>query len=242
MRRSGLLAGHAGAAADPANAADLDEVDILLVLAIDASGSLSDERLRLQREGHARAVDSPTFLRAIAAGPLGRIAITVIEWSNEGRQDQIVPWMLVRDDADTRALAQRVMRAPHPIPGYTSISGAIDRAAHLLAQAPYAAARRVIDVSGNGPNNDGRPVHAARDAAAAMGITVNGLPILDGVAGLDAYFAQQVIGGPDAFMVPAHDLQSFEAAIRRKLLAEIALLPSRLPDAGIGARVTGRGV
>lgn len=106
----------------------------------------------------------------------------------------------------------------------------------------HAAARRVIDVSGNGPNNDGRPVHAARDAAAAMGITVNGLPILDGVAGLDAYFAQQVIGGPDAFMVPAHDLQSFEVAIRRKLLAEIAFSPRRLPDAGMRASLAVRGV
>lgn len=198
---------------------------MLLVLAIDASGSLSDERLRLQREGHARAMASPDVLRAVAAGQLGRIAVTVIEWSNEGRQDQAVPWTLMRNAADAREIAARLMRAPNPVPGYTSISGAIDRAASLLAHAPFAAVRKVIDVSGNGANNDGRPVGMARDAAAARGITVNGLPILDAMAGLEAYFAEEVIGGPGAFMVPAQDIGSFEAAIRRKLRIEVASLP-----------------
>lgn len=222
MRRRDVLAGLGAAAAGPMAATEREEVDLLLVLAIDASGSLGNERLRMQREGHARAIASPAFLSAVALGPLGRIAVTVFEWSNEGRQDQIVAWTLVRDDADARSVAARLMHAPHPIPGYTSISGAIDRAAGLLAQAPYAAVRRVIDVSGNGQNNDGRPVTTARDAATAMGITINGLPILDAVAGLDSYFARHVIGGPGAFLVPARNLQSFEAAIRRKLLTEVA--------------------
>ena len=225
MHRRGFLAGLAGAAAGRAAARGRDEVDVLLVLATDASGSLSDERVRLQRQGHARAIASSAFIRAVSAGPLGQIAVTVIDWSNEERQEQIVPWMLLRDGASAREVAARLMSAPNPIPGYTSISGAIDRAAALLAQAPYVAPRRVIDISANGPNNDGRPVRAARDSAVAEGITVNGLPILDSVAALDVYFAEEVIGGPGAFVLPAQDLESFEAAIRRKLLAEISSAP-----------------
>lgn len=122
--------------------------------------------------------------------------------------------------------AGRLLRAPRPIPGYTSISGAIDFAARLFARTPWEAVRRVVDISGNGRNNDGRPAAAARDDAATAGITVNGLPILDTEQDLDAYYAEEVIGAPDAFLVVARDLGSFAEAIRRKLVREIAAAPA----------------
>ncbi|MBX6741237.1 MAG: DUF1194 domain-containing protein [Acetobacteraceae bacterium] len=228
QRRSLLAATAAGAfATRPLRAAPPDEsVDVALVLSIDASGSLTDERLAMQRLGHARAVTSAVFLTALHAGSCGRVALAAIEWSNHDRQELLAPWSVIGDEASAWQFAERLLRAPRPIPGYTSISGAIDFAARLLAQAPWAAARRVVDISGNGRNNDGRPAAAARDDAAAAGITVNGLPILDSEHGLDAYYAEEVIGGPDAFLVVARDLGSFAEAIRRKLVREIAAAPA----------------
>lgn len=201
---------------------DTDPVDVLLVLATDASGSLTDERITLQREGYATALESREFLRAVASGPLGRVALAAIEWSDRGRQDVTVPWTLIEDAAGARHFADTLRRAPRPIPGFTSISGAIDASLGLLARAPYAAERRVIDISGNGVNNDGRDDAAARDDAVAAGITVNGLPILDLVPELDRYYARTVIGGPRAFLVVARDIASFAEAVRRKLVIEIA--------------------
>lgn len=198
------------------------EVDLLLVLAMDASGSLSDARITLQRRGHAEAVASPRFLDAIRAGEAGAVALTAVEWSDAGRQRQVVPWRRIADAAGARDFAAALLGAPRPIPGFTSISGAIDYAARLLGEAPFAASRRVIDLSGNGENNDGRPAAAARDAAVAAGITINGLPILDAVPDLDGYFAREVIGGPGAFLVPANDLEGFARAISRKLVMEVA--------------------
>jgi hypothetical protein len=200
-------------------------VDVLLVLALDASGSLSDERFTLQREGHARAVASAAFVRAVRSGWCGRVALTVVEWSSQDRQDQTVPWSLVEDRETAQRFAAALLRAPRPIPGFTSISGAISFAVGLLARAPFQAAQRVIDISGNGTNNDGRSVAEARDAAVAVGCTVNGLPILDAVDDLDAYFTRQVIGGRRAFVVVAQDFASVSEAILRKLLVEIAAAP-----------------
>jgi hypothetical protein len=205
-------------------------VDVSLVLALDASGSLSDARFTLQREGHARAVASAAFVAAVRSGWCGRVALTVVEWSSQDRQDQTVPWSLVEDQASAERFATALLRAPRPVPGFTSISGAIDFAVGLLARAPFRAAQRVIDISGNGTNNDGRPVAEARDAAVAEGCIVNGLPILDAVDDLDAYFGREVIGGGRAFIMVAEDFASVAAAILRKLLVEVAAAP----DAGRG--------
>lgn len=201
-------------------------VDVLLVLAIDASGSLSDERLTLQREGHARAVESTAFIKAVRSGPSGRIALAAVEWSDRDRQGQAVPWTVVEDDATAGTFARTLLRAPRPMPGYTSISGAIDFSAGLLARAPFQAARQVIDISGNGVNNDGRPAAAARDDAVAAGITVNGLPILDLANDLDAYYAENVVGGHRAFVAVARDFAAFSDAALRKLLVEVAAAPN----------------
>ena len=200
-------------------------MDALLVLAIDASGSQSDETLMLQREGHALAVEHADFLRAVRSGVLGRVALAAVEWSSLDRQALAVPWTLVEDAMTARAFARTLRQASRPIPGYTSITGAIGFSATLLSQAPYNAAARVIDISGNGPNNDGAPPHAARDDAVAMGIIINGLPILDAVADLDEYYARNVIGGHRAFMIVARDARAFREAVLRKLLNEIAAVP-----------------
>ncbi|WP_246522118.1 DUF1194 domain-containing protein [Neoroseomonas terrae] len=196
---------------------------------MDVSGSLSDERLTLQRSGHARAVASDAFLDAVASGFHGRVALAAIEWTDRERQSLVVPWSVVETGADARQFATALLRASRPIPGYTSISGGIDFAVALLDRAPYAAMRRVIDVSGNGPNNDGRLASEARDDAVAAGATVNGLPMLDVVSDLAGYFAQNVIGGPGAFMVVAQDAGSFERAILRKLVLEVAHVPGEGP-------------
>jgi hypothetical protein len=201
------------------------DVDTLLVLAIDGSGSLSDERLTVQRAGHAAAVTSAAFLDAVARGPHGRVALAAVEWSNHDRQSLAVPWAVIRDTTTARAFAEALLRAPRPIPGFTSISGAIDFSVRLLAQSDYEATRHVIDVSGNGPNNDGRPVSAARAAAVSAGVTINGLPILDAVPSLDDYYAQEVVGGPGAFLVVAQSIDTYAQAIRRKLAIEVAATP-----------------
>ncbi|GIX10023.1 DUF1194 domain-containing protein [Elioraea sp.] len=197
-------------------------VDVALVLAIDASGSVTDEALRAQRRGHAEALASEAFVAAVLAGVHGRVAVTVIEWSSGGRQEVTVPWTVIAGMAQARAVAERILGARPPLPGHTSISGAIDAGVALLARFAGRAARRVIDISANGPNNDGRALAEARRAALEAGVTVNGLAILDADPDLARYFAAEVIGGPGAFVLPAEDAGSYRAAVLRKLTTEIA--------------------
>jgi hypothetical protein len=196
--------------------------DVALVLAVDSSGSISEERLRMQIQGYLDAISHPSFIEAVRGGRHGRIALTFVTWTDARRQDQTVPWQMIEDEAGTRRFCQGVQGALRPIPGWTSISGAIDFCARLLLTSGYGAARRVIDVSGDGANNDGRPVTQARDAAVAAGITINGLPITEVEPGLEKYYRENVIGGPDSFIVVARNSSSFGSAILRKLLVEIA--------------------
>ncbi|MDQ2804873.1 MAG: DUF1194 domain-containing protein [Pseudomonadota bacterium] len=199
-----------------------EAVDLALVLAIDTSGSVSDGRLALQRRGYEAAFRDPALLHAVAAGPRGRIAATFVEWSDAGRQVQAVGWTLIAGVATARGFADAIGHALSPTPGWTSISGAIDYSAALLRRSGVNADRQVIDVSGDGSNNDGRPVAAARDEAVTAGITINGLPIVEIDPTLDAYYRQHVIGGPNAFVVVARDAASFANAVLRKLLVEVA--------------------
>lgn len=203
-------------------AQDGEAVDVALVLAIDASGSVTDEVLRAQRHGHAEALAGEAFVAAVLAGVHGRIAVAVIEWSSGGRQEVTVPWTVIGGIDEARAVAERILRARPPLPGHTSISGAIDAGVALLGRFAGRAARRVIDISANGPSNDGRELAEARRAALEAGVTVNGLPILDVDPNLAAYFAAEVIGGPGAFVLPAEDAGSYRAAVLRKLMTEIA--------------------
>jgi hypothetical protein len=207
---------------DAVNLAPRAEVDVALVLAVDSSGSISEERLMMQLQGYLDAIRHPSFIDAVRGGRHGRIALTFIEWTDARRQDQVAGWSVIEDTAGANAFARTVHDAMRPLPGWTSISSAIDFSVGLLLSSNFITQRRVIDISGDGANNDGRPVTDARDAAVAAGITINGLPIIEAEPDLEAYYRNNVIGGPDAFVVVARNSGSFGEAVLRKLLVEIA--------------------
>jgi uncharacterized protein DUF1194 len=218
---SPLLLGAASPARTPTAA-----VDLALVLAIDTSGSVSGDRMTLQIQGYADAIQNPNIVAAVRAGRHGRIAVTFVHWSSRGRQDQVVGWTVIDDEPSARSFSGAIVKADRPIPGYTSISGAIDFSVRLITEGGHRATRRVIDISGDGYNNDGRDAAEARDEAVAAGITINGLPILlEPEMELDRYYNQEVIGGPEAFTVVVGDFATFSNAILRKLLIEIASAP-----------------
>jgi hypothetical protein len=199
------------------------EVDILLVLAVDVSGSVDAQRFELQKIGYVTAFQSPRVLSAILSGRNRAIAVTMAQWSDPSVQAQILPWTIVNDEASLKSAAAVIESAPRMMnAGSTSISGAIDHAMTLFPQSPYKAERRVIDVSGDGSNNRGRPVTQARDEAVGAGVVINGLPILAVEPNLDTYFKDNVIGGRGAFMIPAQSFETFAEAILTKLIIEIA--------------------
>lgn len=198
-------------------------VDLLLVLAVDASGSVSERRFTLQRQGYAKAFRSRRVFRSIRSGRLGAIGVTMVQWTGPSLHVVAVPWTRVDSQASIKALADKIDKAPRELfGGGTSISGAIDYSRKLLAKAPWKSARKIIDVSGDGYNSSGRGVHAARDEAVKAGVIINGLPILSLAPGLDQHFADDVIGGPGAFSIPAPSYEKFAEAIQRKLILEIA--------------------
>ncbi len=199
------------------------QVDLALVLAVDASGSVDMHRFELQKQGYAAAFRNPRVLNAIRSGLNQSIAVTMFQWTGPRLQVHVVPWTLIKDEASASSLADAIESTPRRLfGGGTSISGAIDYARLLLLQNPFTPTRRVIDVSGDGSNNSGRPVTSARDEAARDGIGINGLPILSIEPGLDGYYRDYVIGGPGAFMVPADSYDTFAEAILKKLITEIA--------------------
>ena len=201
-------------------------VDLLLVLAVDVSGSVNETRFVLQRDGYAAAFRDPQVLAAIRSGASEAIAVTVVQWTGPALQVVAVPWTRIADAASAEAFAGAIERAPRALfGGGTSISGAIDTGVALLFDSPFRAERRVIDVSGDGANNRGRPATAARDDAVRAGIGINGLPILSLEPDLDRYYEANVIGGPGAFVVAAKTYETFADAVRRKLVLEIAASP-----------------
>lgn len=225
----------AGAAAPAAALADDGEtpVDVELVLAVDVSWSMDLGEQRIQREGYAAAFRSPDVQRAILEGGYGKVAVTYVEWAGALSQSVVVPWTLIDSKGAADAFAERLEREQSGRFRRTSIAAAIDFAAPLFDGNGLSGLRRVIDVSGDGPNNQGRMVTDARDAAAAKGITVNGLPLMtSGASGgfsswgsipdLDRYYETCVIGGPGAFMIPVNDWVQFPEAVRRKLVLELA--------------------
>ncbi len=217
--------------------ADDDTVDLVLVLAADVSRSVDEKKFRLQREGYASAIADPRVVRAMTAGARGRIALSFLEWASESEQITIIDWTAVGGEAEAQGVAQRIREAPRAFMGRTSISAAIDYSMAMLARSPFAGPRRVIDVSGDGTNNSGRPVTVARDAAIAQGVTINGLVILSEVplptnpmhthppGGLTAYYENNVIGGPGAFVLEAESFQAFGQLLISKLIKEIAEAP-----------------
>jgi hypothetical protein len=208
----------------PRRAEAASEVDLNLVLAVDVSGSVNQRRFELQRDGYVAAFQHPRVLAAIAAGGLrGAIGATMLQWTGPSLHVEAVPWTRISDEASARAFAFSIRAAPRQLfSGGTSISGAIDYGTGLLDRSPFSAGRRVIDISGDGANNRGRPAVDARDAAIAEGITINGLPILELEPTLDEHYKNNVIGGPNAFMVVAETFAEFADAILKKLVTEIA--------------------
>jgi hypothetical protein len=197
--------------------------DLQLVLAVDASGSVSHDRFELQKQGYVAAFRHPQVLQAILSGINQSIAVTMVQWTGPALQVVAVKWALINDVGSIRAFAGEIDKAPRQLfGGGTSISGAIDTGVALINDSPYKGARRVIDISGDGANNRGRSVRQARDEAVAAKIGINGLPILTLEPDLDKYYEDNVIGGPGAFVIAAKDYESFAAAILKKLITEIA--------------------
>lgn len=205
----------------PASAAE--PVDLELILMADGSGSIDDEEFILQRWGYARALRSPQIIKAIRGGPLGRIALSYVEWSGPDLHIPIVPWTVIRTAADIEAFAKILETHPRELDGGgTAVGDAILYGARSLKENAFDGTRLVIDLSGDGPDKNGLPAIIGRDAAVADGITVNGLPILDSYYRLDDFFRDNVIGGRGAFSVPARNFEDIYFAIRRKLILEIA--------------------
>ena len=228
----GWWSGRRSSPARRADAADLP-VDLELVLAVDVSGSIDAEEARQQREGYVAAIADRAVIEAIGANFHRRIAVAYLEWASGDYQHVVVDWSLIEDAASAQAFAARLRPRPGARARWTSISAAIDAAVPLFDGNGYAGERRVIDVSGDGPNNRGRPVRDARDGAVAQGIVINGLPILNDrpqpfalptpmAMALDRYYADEVIGGPGSFMLPAKNFTDFRNAILSKLIREIA--------------------
>lgn len=208
-------------------------VDVELVIAVDVSYSVKPDDLAAQREGFARAIVSQDFLDALRAGPIGRIALTYFEWSSTKDQKIIVPWRQIDGPESAEAVATEMLKAPIRRGSRTSIPSAIKFAIPLFEQNPYRGSRRVIDISGDGPNNTGDPVATARDMALQQGIVITGLPVMinatppgqpdtEHIDHIDWYYEDCVIGGPGSFVVPITDRDNFKEAIRTKLALELA--------------------
>src|SRR5580704_1782521 len=224
----------------PAAARAAEDVDLLLVLAVDGSRSIDATKFQLQREGYAAAVADPHVLEAIHSGRTGRIGLTFVEWSGVGAQKVVIDWTTIADADAAKGFGDRLLEAPRSFADRTSISGAIEFAMGQLDKAPYESARRTIDVSGDGTNNAGRDVGLVRDEAVAKGVTINGLVILsenpmswnpdhtNPPGGLANYYKNNVVGGPNAFVMVAENFQSFGQAIIKKMIAEVAQ-PKELP-------------
>jgi Protein of unknown function (DUF1194) len=202
------------------------DVDLALVLAVDASGSITEERWRLQMQGYADAFRQAEVVSAISSGPRHAAAVTLVEWSGIREQVQMIGWTVISDAASARMFADALAEMPRLFSGNTSISDAIDYAVALFDGNSPSAGRRVIDISGDGANNVGRPVDFARNEALARGATINGLPIVADELAIDSYYREHVIGGPGAFLVVAHGYEAFARAVFDKLVKEIALAPS----------------
>ena len=216
------------ASAVPARAETPAAVDLHLVLAVDTSGSVNTERYELQRNGYAAAFRDRRVLQAVRSGHTRAIAITLVQWTGPAMQVQVLPWTFITDAASIGTFADEIAAAHRRLyGGGTSISGAIDYAASLFARSPFTGGRRVIDISGDGANNRGRPAEAARDEAIKAGIVINGLPILELEPDLEEFYRRNVIGGPNAFVIPVTRFEEFGDAVLKKLILEIATLRDR---------------
>ena len=214
------------------------QVDLKLALATDVSGSVDDDEFRIQRQGTAEAFADPEVVKAIQGGSLGRIAVAMYDFSSPEFAKVIIDWHVIKDRASAEAFANLIREAPRTPGRRTSVSSALELGSLLLesSEKDIVATRRVIDVSGDGPNNDGNPMTEVHEKTIAQGIVVNGLPILDESGNgyfpnLDKYYAACVAGGRGAFVVVVHSFKDFGAAMRRKLILEISQNESQIKEA-----------
>lgn len=218
-------------------------VDLELVLAVDVSGSVDADEAVLQRQGYVDAFRDPMVIDAIKRGLHGAIVVMYMEWAGEPYQIPIVGWTRISNAEEAATFADKLAAAPIAVHLWTSISSIITVGAALIQQNKYEGARQVIDVSGDGANNDGQYVTVACDFAIAQGITINGLPIINDrpsrygtqqIPDLDYYYTDCVIGGPGAFIIVANGFQDYARAVRQKLILEIAsLVPKKSIQAGV---------
>jgi len=227
-----------GSLCGPTAAQDFDlPVDVELVLLVDVSGSMDHEEHTVQRQGYVQALGHPDFVRAVLSGGLQRVALTYVEWAGPDRHAVVLPWTVVADDEDALRVSDFLATAPINFMRGTSISSALDFALPLFDANGFEGVRRVIDISGDGPNNMGPPIVPSRDRVLAAGITINGLPIMirpslragPASPGLDDYYRDCVIGGSGAFVLPVTELDEMAEAVRQKLILDIAGLPETEP-------------
>ncbi|WP_417671066.1 DUF1194 domain-containing protein [Roseibium sp.] len=217
---------------DPAN-----EVDVELVLAVDISQSMDTEEQEIQRAGYVAAITSKEVLEAVRYGPIGRIAVTYMEWGGVDEHFTVADWTVIADESSAQAFASRIAEAPLRQVQRTSISSALKKSIDLVRNNQYQGLRQVIDISGDGPNNQGGSVTQVRDQLLASGITINGLPLMmkananawQAMLNLDQYYEDCVIGGPGSFAIPVKSKEGFADAIRMKLVMEIAGLSFEQP-------------
>jgi len=220
----------------PVAAQDKPDVDLALAMAIDISGSIDPDEAKLQREGYVLAFRDPIVVKAILGGAHGRIVVAYYEWSDSYLQKLLIDWTLLDSEASITAFANRLADSPISIARRTSISGAIRYAIPLFGRSPYEAERKVLDISGDGSNNDGGLVTDMRTEALKERIAINGLPIMNdrpnpfgfpSEADLDQYYLHCVTGGPRTFVEVARNFEDFPRAVRKKLLQEVADLGPR---------------
>ena len=217
-------------AAVPTVQAEGEEVDVALVLAVDISYSMDLEEQKLQREGYIEALNSPEVQRAIRMGMVGRIAVTYFEWANALDQRIVLPWTIIDGPASARAATDVIANTPIRRAQRTSISGALSFGHKLMQGMPYRPLRKVIDVSGDGPNNAGAAVETARESVLNDGIVINGLPVMikrdrrgwGDIDNLDDYYRDCVVGGPGSFVIAITSLDQFQSATRQKIIREVA--------------------
>jgi hypothetical protein len=220
LTAAAVVAGLGFAAATPALAAE--PVDVELILAVDVSLSMSPVELEIQRRGYAAALTHDRVIQAIRDGVHGKIAVTYVEWAGQTSQHVVVPWTAIASAADAQAFVDKLTANPPNSARRTSISGALQFAGDLFAESSFRGMKRVVDVSGDGANNQGPSVAEIRDEIVAQGITINGLPLMTkgsmpsvfDIDDLDVYYANCVIGGPAAFMIPVNEWSQFPEAER----------------------------
>lgn len=216
-----------------------EDVDTALVLVTDVSRSIDDSEFKLEKDGYTSAFTNPKVIEAIQGGPTGKIAVAYTEFASSFEVRTVLDWTVISDKASAQAFADKLAAAPRSFWGRTAISAGVDQAVQLLAETGMNPTRRVIDVCGDGTNNAGREISDARDDAVKLGITINGLAIINDhpvswtfahvqpPGGLANYYRQNVTGGPGTFVLEIHDFSTFGEAMTRKLVNEIATAPSK---------------